>query len=164
MRAKKATQQVELSNTASTPVLQDQPFQISSQHPSNLGPSHTERRSSHYTPTPKPLYGTFPLSQLKQSPLTPKQPDQNPLFASTTLVGHPGQQINPQVPSSSLGWKSPFSTAILAAPKVGKIKDLNIEAYDGTTDPDDHLATYKHLMYVPGVDDATLCKYFPATP
>ena len=51
----------------------------------------------------------------------------------------------------------------MSAPQVGKVKSLNIDAYDGTTDPDDQLAAYKHLMYLQGVYDATWCKYFPTT-
>ncbi|KAL2902414.1 Activity-regulated cytoskeleton associated protein 2 [Bienertia sinuspersici] len=53
--------------------------------------------------------------------------------------------------------------AIMNAPKPHKVKMPTIEPFDGKTDPDDHLAAYKHLMYVQGVDDATWCRYFPTT-
>ena len=63
----------------------------------------------------------------------------------------------------NLAWKTPFSASIMAAPRLTKVKAPTIDAFDGTTDPDDHLSAYKHLMYVQGVDDATWCRYFPAT-
>ena len=39
----------------------------------------------------------------------------------------------------------------------------SVDLFDGTTDPDDHLDVYKAQMYVQDVDDATCCRYFPAT-
>ncbi|XP_021845838.2 uncharacterized protein [Spinacia oleracea] len=49
------------------------------------------------------------------------------------------------------------------APKEPKVKTPSIEAYDGTTDPDLHLVAYRHHMYLQGTNEATWCKYFPAT-
>ncbi|XP_010685121.2 uncharacterized protein LOC104899604 [Beta vulgaris subsp. vulgaris] len=51
----------------------------------------------------------------------------------------------------------------MESPPFPKVKLATIEPFDGTTDPDDHLSTYKHQMYVQAVDDATWCKSFPAT-
>ena len=39
----------------------------------------------------------------------------------------------------------------------------SVEAFDGTTDLDDHLDVYKAQMYVHNVDNATCYRYFPAT-
>ncbi|XP_010674596.1 uncharacterized protein LOC104890717 [Beta vulgaris subsp. vulgaris] len=63
----------------------------------------------------------------------------------------------------SLTDKNPFSASILMATQSQKIKFPSVDAYDGTTDPDDHLAMYKHLMLTTQADDATWCKYFPVT-
>ncbi|XP_021850762.2 uncharacterized protein [Spinacia oleracea] len=49
------------------------------------------------------------------------------------------------------------------ASKEPKVKTPTIEAYDGTTDPDMHLVAYRHHMYVQGTNEASWCKYFPAT-
>ena len=51
----------------------------------------------------------------------------------------------------------------MMAPRITKVKMPTLDPFDETTDPDDHLSTYKHMMYVQGVDDATWCRYFPAT-
>ncbi|XP_021850887.1 uncharacterized protein [Spinacia oleracea] len=51
----------------------------------------------------------------------------------------------------------------MRAPKEPKVKPPNIDAYDGTTDPDMHLLVYRHHMYVQGTTDSTWCKYFPGT-
>jgi len=58
---------------------------------------------------------------------------------------------------------TPFSREILEAPQLSKVKVSSVDLFDGTTDPDDHLAVYKAQMYVQDVDDATCCRYFPAT-
>jgi len=39
----------------------------------------------------------------------------------------------------------------------------SVDLFDGTTDPNDHLDVYKAQMHVQDVDDATCCRYFPAT-
>ncbi|XP_056698362.1 uncharacterized protein [Spinacia oleracea] len=51
----------------------------------------------------------------------------------------------------------------MAAPKEPKVKASTMDAYDDTTDPDMHLLAYWHHMYVQGTNEATWCKYFPAT-
>ena len=38
-----------------------------------------------------------------------------------------------------------------------------LELYDETTDPEEHLVVYKTQTYVQDVNDATYCRYFPAT-
>ncbi|XP_056685952.1 uncharacterized protein [Spinacia oleracea] len=58
---------------------------------------------------------------------------------------------------------TPFCENIMNAPKESKVKTPTIEAYDGTTDPYMHLVAYRHYMYVQGTNEATWCKYFPAT-
>ncbi|XP_010677944.1 uncharacterized protein LOC104893526 [Beta vulgaris subsp. vulgaris] len=49
------------------------------------------------------------------------------------------------------------------SPPFLKVKLPTIGPFHGTTNPDDHLSTYKHQMYVKAVDNATWCKYFPTT-
>ena len=51
----------------------------------------------------------------------------------------------------------------MEVPPFPKVKLSTIDPFDGSRDPDAHLSVYKHQMYVQAVDDATLCKNFPAT-
>ena len=60
-------------------------------------------------------------------------------------------------------FSTPFSREILEAPRPHKVKMPSIELFDGTIDANDHLDVYKAQMYVQDVDDATCCRYFPAT-
>jgi len=60
-------------------------------------------------------------------------------------------------------FSTPFNREILKAPRLNKVKMPSIELFDGTTDPDDHLDIYKAQMYAQDMDDATCCRYFPAT-
>jgi len=39
----------------------------------------------------------------------------------------------------------------------------NLELYDGTKDPREHLGVYKAQMYIRDVDDLAYCMYFSAT-
>ena len=139
LRAKRQQEeQVELSDTASTPTMKDGPR-------SSLKGKSVSTRLQTPTPIPKPPLsakdGSFREGEPSGSKLCPK------------VQGCPG----------AAAMKSPFSVAILTAPRTDKVKALHIESYDGSGDPDDHLATYKYLMYAQSVDDATWCKYFPAT-
>ena len=38
-----------------------------------------------------------------------------------------------------------------------------VEAYDGSKDPLDHLESFKTLMHLQGVADKIMCKAFPIT-
>jgi len=62
-----------------------------------------------------------------------------------------------------LPFSTPFSAEVINAPRYGKIKMPTMDLYDGTTDPEEHLGVYKAQMYVQDVDDASYCRYFPAT-
>ena len=62
-----------------------------------------------------------------------------------------------------LPFSIPFCAKIINAPRYGKVKMPAIDIYDGTTDPEEHLGVYKAQMYVQDVDDASYCRYFPAT-
>uniref|UniRef100_A0A803MSC8 Retrotransposon gag domain-containing protein n=1 Tax=Chenopodium quinoa TaxID=63459 RepID=A0A803MSC8_CHEQI len=49
------------------------------------------------------------------------------------------------------------------AAKNVQLKNVLVGAYDGTTNPEDHLMAFTNLMYLQGLDDPTWCKCFPAT-
>jgi len=44
-----------------------------------------------------------------------------------------------------------------------KVKLPNLEPYDGTADPEEHLKVYKAQMHIQDVDDTAYCRYFLAT-
>ena len=57
----------------------------------------------------------------------------------------------------------PLSRLILDEPISSWFKMPHVESYDGSTDPIDHLESYKALMTIQGATDAFLCIGFPAT-
>ncbi|XP_021749048.1 uncharacterized protein LOC110714805 [Chenopodium quinoa] len=74
------------------------------------------------------------------------------------------QPIDWQMRLLTLGDKTPpFSQDILNAPQPLKVKSVLVGAYDGTGNPEEHITSYKNLMYLQSVDDSTWCKCFPAT-
>ncbi|XP_021866463.2 uncharacterized protein [Spinacia oleracea] len=71
--------------------------------------------------------------------------------------------IQQGIPHARQGYISPFCASIMSAPREPKVKAPLMDAYDGTSDPDMHLIAYRHHMYVQGTNEASWCKYFPAT-
>jgi len=131
LRAKRQQEEhVELSDTASTPTMKEGPR-------SSFKDKSVSTRFQTPTPIPKPPHSA------KDRSLREGEPSGSKLY--------PKAQSIPGVAAM----KSPFSLGILTAPRADKVKALHIESYDGSGDPDDHLATYKYLMYAQSVDDAT---------
>ena len=52
---------------------------------------------------------------------------------------------------------------MLHFPLLAKFRMLQIEAFDGTKDPVDHLNTYKNLMELHGYQDPVWCRAFSIT-
>lgn len=63
----------------------------------------------------------------------------------------------------NLSVMTPFSKEIIDTDTKRKIKIPTIDPYDGTTDPQDHLAAYKAQMSVQMGCEAVWCKFFPTT-
>ena len=57
----------------------------------------------------------------------------------------------------------PFSPQIMNEVIPPKFKMPHIDPYGGTTDPFDHLESFKALMLLHGAIDGILCKAFPTT-
>ena len=86
---------------------------------------------------------------------------QAPYLAGTSAQPQP---IDWQMRLLNLGDKPPpFSQGILASPQPAKVKSVLVGAYDGTGNPEEHITSYRNLMYLQSVDDATWCRCFPAT-
>ncbi|XP_022875682.1 uncharacterized protein LOC111394142 [Olea europaea var. sylvestris] len=57
----------------------------------------------------------------------------------------------------------PFAPKIMAVPLLKGFKQPMIEAYDGVTDPLDHLQTFVDLMRLYAAPDAVMCRSFSPT-
>ena len=59
--------------------------------------------------------------------------------------------------------ESPFTAEVLHFPLPAKFRMPQIEAFDGTKDPVDHLNTYKNQMGLHGYQDPVRCRAFAIT-
>ena len=59
--------------------------------------------------------------------------------------------------------ESPFTVGVLHFPFLARFKMPQIETFDGTKDPIDHLNTYKNQMERHGYQDPIRCKAFAIT-
>ena len=59
--------------------------------------------------------------------------------------------------------ESPFTAEVLHFPLSTKFRMPQIEAFDGTKDPVDHLNTYKNQMELHGYQDPVRCRAFAIT-
>ena len=57
----------------------------------------------------------------------------------------------------------PFVRRITQEPIPSRFKTPQMELYDGSTDPCDHLERYRTLMMIQGASDALMCLSFPTT-
>ena len=58
---------------------------------------------------------------------------------------------------------SPFTTSVNSFPLLQKFRMPQIENYDETKNPLDHLETFKTLMHLQGVADEIMCRAFATT-
>ena len=56
---------------------------------------------------------------------------------------------------------SPFIAPVTSFPLPPKFRILQVEAYDGSKDPLDHLESFKTLMLLQGAADKIMCRAFP---
>ena len=58
---------------------------------------------------------------------------------------------------------SPFTASVTTFPLPPKFRMPQVESYDRSKDPLDHLESFKTLMHLQGVADEIMCKTFPTT-
>ena len=58
---------------------------------------------------------------------------------------------------------SPFTAPVTSFPLPPKFHMPQVENYDGSKDPLDHLESFKTLMHFQGVLDEIMCRAFPTT-
>ena len=57
----------------------------------------------------------------------------------------------------------PFIAPVTSFPLPPKFHMPQVEAYDGSKDPLDHLESFKTLMHLQGVANKIMCRAFPTT-
>ena len=84
-------------------------------------------------------------------------------------VNEMGRELEALKIKSEHPYESDFNTApaftseIMEEPIPPQFKMLQIELYDSSTDPLDHLKAFKALMLLHGANDGTLCWAFSTT-
>ena len=58
---------------------------------------------------------------------------------------------------------SPFTVFVISFPLPPKFRMPQMENYDGSKDPLDHLESFKTLMHLQGVPNEIICRAFPTT-
>ena len=58
---------------------------------------------------------------------------------------------------------SPFTIEVLNRPLPPKFRLLQLESYDGSKDPLDHIESFKTLMLLQMTPDEVMCRAFPTT-
>ena len=58
---------------------------------------------------------------------------------------------------------SPFTTLVTSFPLPTKFRMPQMEAYNGSKDPFDHLESFKTLIHLQGAPDEIMCRAFPTT-
>ncbi|GKV06375.1 hypothetical protein SLEP1_g18276 [Rubroshorea leprosula] len=111
--------------------------------PRNNSPAH-----SHMAPLPQP----------------PPQPAISDLPKGNSEKILP-ENRTPQTPAlpSSTPIPTPLNSNILQEPYPSGFRMPQLETYDGTKDPDDHLHAFCSVMQAQNASDALICKIFPST-
>ena len=72
--------------------------------------------------------------------------------------------LNRSVPTTStldLSFRHPFIDCVMGAQLSAMWKGLNMDCYDSTTDPDEHMDVYTTHMSLYTLDNAVMCRVFP---
>ena len=80
-------------------------------------------------------------------------------FMMNTLRGRVSSDLDDLVHQSD----SPFTASITSFPCPPKFCMPQVESYDGSKDPLNHLESFKTLMHLQGVTDEIMCRAFPTT-
>ena len=80
-------------------------------------------------------------------------------FMMNTLRGRVSSDLDDLVHQSD----SPFTASVTSFPRPPKFCMPQVESYDGSKDPLNHLESFKTLMHLQGVADEIMCRAFPTT-
>ena len=80
-------------------------------------------------------------------------------FMMNALQGQVSSDLNELIHRTD----SPFTTPVTSFPLPPKFRTPQVEAYDGSKDPLDHLESFKTLMHLQGMVDEIMCRALPTT-
>ena len=80
-------------------------------------------------------------------------------FTTNTLRGQVSNDLNELVNRTD----SPFTASVTSFPLPPKFHMPQVETYDESKDPLDHLESFKALMHLQGVEDEIMWWAFPTT-
>ena len=80
-------------------------------------------------------------------------------FMMNALRGRVSTDLNDLVHRTD----SPFTTSVISFSLPPKFRMPQMENYNRSMDPLDHLESFKTLMYLQGVPDEIMCRAFPTT-
>ena len=80
-------------------------------------------------------------------------------FMMNALIGQVSNDLNDLVHRID----SPLTASVTSFPLPSKFRMLQVENYNGSKDPLDHLESFKTLMHLQGILDEIMCKAFPTT-
>ena len=80
-------------------------------------------------------------------------------FIMNALRGQVSSDLNELVHQMDLTFTTPITSFHLSP----KFCTPQVEAYDGSKDPLDHLESFKTLIHLQGVADEIMCRAFPTT-
>ena len=78
-------------------------------------------------------------------------------FMMNTLRGRVSSDLDDLVHQTD----SPFTASVSSFPLPPKFRMPQVDSYDGSKDPLNHLESFKTLMHLQGVADEIMCRAFP---
>ncbi|GKV37551.1 hypothetical protein SLEP1_g45572 [Rubroshorea leprosula] len=103
-----------------------------------------------------------PIPPQEPPPIPHNEPQHAPVINSLErLVAEQRGAPPPHHDTASI--PHPLNTNITLEPYPPGFKILQLETYDGTKDPDDHLHAFYSCMQTQNASDALMCKIFPST-
>ncbi|XP_019414563.1 PREDICTED: uncharacterized protein LOC109326325 [Lupinus angustifolius] len=133
-------------------------------------PSHQASRSHHTTQMLERQERLIQqqadvIQELRQSKVNPEDHSERPIHESnreeSASESRPPSQPTPH---HSCGARHPFTPAIMAYPLPSHFnRPTNMDQYDGTADPQDHLDAFEASMLFHGTTDPIMCRAFPLT-
>ncbi|XP_019430077.1 PREDICTED: uncharacterized protein LOC109337537 [Lupinus angustifolius] len=105
------------------------------------------------------------IQELRHSKINPEDHSERPLHESnreeSANESHPPSQSTPH---HSCGARHPFTPAIMTYPLPSHFhRPTNMDQYDGTADPQDHLDAFEASMLFHGASNPIMCRAFPLT-
>jgi hypothetical protein len=84
---------------------------------------------------------------------------------ATILPANLGHDVAEKIAKNDVqidGYSNPFATWIMEYEMLANFKFVvQIDPYDGTTDPQDHVKNFQQTMVLQGAKEAVICRAFP---